>query len=113
MSFGGVGNFDRTCWSAITLSPAIVAQNTTAEQTFTVMGLKSTDTVISINKPTTQAGLGIVGYRVSADNTLAITFSNNTSSGITPTASQVYYILFGRPEKALNGPDAVTNAAIF
>ncbi|CAN5949961.1 unnamed protein product [Sphagnum jensenii] len=66
------------------------AANTTAEQTFTANGLLSTDTVMAINKPTTQAGLGIVGFRVSAANTFAITFINATGSPITPTASQTY-----------------------
>jgi hypothetical protein len=75
-----------------TLSPTIVAANTTAEQTFTVSGLTTADT-LSCNKPTAQAGLGIVGLRVSAADTLAITFSNNTGAGITPTASQVYRIV--------------------
>lgn len=80
-----------------TLSPAIVAANTTAEQTFTISGLvASTDTVIGVSKPTAQAGLGIVGWRVSADNTIAITFSNNTGSGITPTASQSYTAIIYR-----------------
>jgi len=72
------------------LSPAIVAANTTAEQTFTVTGLESGDTIITVNKPTAQAGLGIAGFRVSAANTLAITFSNNTAAGITPTAAELY-----------------------
>lgn len=76
-----------------TLSPAIVAANTTAEQTFTVTGLTTADTICAVNKPTAQAGLGIVGMRVSAADTLAITFSNNTGAGITPTASQVYRIV--------------------
>lgn len=81
----------------ITLSPALVAANTTAEQTFTCTGLVlSTDTVIGVSKPTAQAGLGIVGWRVSADNTVAITFSNNTGSGITPTASQTYTVFAHR-----------------
>jgi len=75
-----------------TLSPALVAANTTAEQTFTVPGLMTTD-VVFVNKPTAQAGLGIVGARVSALNTLAITFSNNTGVGITPTATQVYSVV--------------------
>src|SRR5712691_6459698 len=66
---------------AQSLSPALVAANTTAEQTFTVTGLAVGDVVISVNKPTAQAGLGIVGWRVSAANTLAITFSNNTAAG--------------------------------
>lgn len=78
---------------APTLSPAQVGINTTAEQTFTVTGLEAGDMVLSVNKPTAQAGLGIVGWRVSAANTLAITFSNNTGTAITPTASEVYKIV--------------------
>lgn len=76
---------------APTLSPASVAANTTAEQTFTVTGLAATSLVI-VNKPTAQAGLGIAGVRVSAANTLAINFSNDTSGSITPTASEVYQV---------------------
>lgn len=91
------GNIQYSTLLQTTLSPAQVAANTTAEQTFTVAGLQSTDIPISVIKPTAQAGLGIVGFRVSANNTLAITFSNNTGAGITPTASQVYKILIARP----------------
>jgi hypothetical protein len=80
-----------------TLSPAEVAANTTAEQTFTVTGLKAGDAVF-VNKPTSQAGLGIAGVRVSAANTLAINFVNATGTPITPTASQSYLIVVARPE---------------
>ena len=73
------------------LTPAQVAANTTAEQTFTVTGLAVGD-VVFVNKPTAQAGLGIVGARVSAANTLAITFVNATASPITPTAAETYRI---------------------
>lgn len=73
------------------LSPAAVAPNTSAEQTFTVSGLPSGTPVI-VNKPTAQNGLSIGGARVSAANTLAITFVNNTASTITPTASEAYTI---------------------
>lgn len=76
----------------VEISPAAVAANTTAEQTFTVTGLLTTD-VVSVNKPTAQAGLGIVGARVSAADTLAITFSNNTGAAITPTAAETYKII--------------------
>jgi len=81
---------------AVTLSPSQVSANTTAEQTFTVPGLQTTD-MVSVQKPTAQAGLGIVGARVSAPNTLAITFVNVTESGITPTASQTYIVRVTRP----------------
>lgn len=80
-----------------TLSPALVAPNTTAEQTFTVSGVAlATDECISVVKPTAQAGLGIVGWRVTADNTVAITFSNNTGVNITPTAAQTYSFFIWR-----------------
>lgn len=82
---------------SITISPALVAANTTAEQTFTCTGLvSSTDTIIGVSKPTAQAGLGIVGWRCSADNTVAITYSNNTGGNITPTASQTYTVFAHR-----------------
>ena len=74
------------------LSPVAVAANTTAEQTFEVPGVRLDDIVLSVNKPTAQVGLGIVGYRVSADATIGITFSNNTGSSITPTASEAYLV---------------------
>jgi hypothetical protein len=80
-----------------TLSPALVAANTSAQQTFTVPGLQLGD-YVNVNKPTAQAGLAIVGVRVSAADTLAITFGNFTASGITPTASEVYTIFWARPD---------------
>lgn len=81
----------------ITLTPAEVAADTTAEQTFTCTGLVvATDTIIGVSKPTAQAGLGIVGWRVTANNTIGITFSNNTVAGITPTAAQDYTVFAHR-----------------
>lgn len=90
------GNLQYDTLLGVTLSPAQVAINTTAEQTFTVPGLRTTD-IVTVQKPTAQAGLGIVGARVSAANTLAITFSNNTGGAITPTAAQLYKVRVTRP----------------
>lgn len=73
------------------LTPVAVAANTTAEQGFTVTGLISS-TPVWVNKPSTQAGLGILGCRVSATDTLAITFANCTSTTITPTAAETYLV---------------------
>jgi hypothetical protein len=88
----------------IVLSPVAVAQQTTAEQTFTVTGLLPADSlqpgdqILQITKPTAQAGLGIVGWRVSAADTLAITFINAPAGGnITPTALETYQIVVFRP----------------
>lgn len=90
--------FDPSRIIQVTLSPVAVAQNTTAEQTFTIKGLQVGDVPLTVNKPTAQAGLGIVGFRVSAANTLAVTFSNNTGGSITPTASEKYLIAIARPD---------------
>ncbi len=80
-----------------TLSPAAVGVNTAAEQTVSVTGLATDDVIVGVSKPTTQAGLGIVGARVSAANVLALTFGNFTATTITPTASEVYSVFVVSP----------------
>lgn len=76
---------------SLTLTPAQISANTTEEEAFTVTGLKTADLVL-VNKPSHQAGLGIVNCRVSAADTLAITFMNTTGSAITPT-SEAYIVV--------------------
>ena len=95
-----LGNIPKQSVISVTLSPAAVSANTTAEQTFTVNGLLPGDMVV-VTKPTSQAGLGLVNYRVSAANTLAITFSNNTGGSITPTTNEVYLVLVSRPDRTV------------
>lgn len=88
---GGVAQYLPRAYD-VTISPAQVAANTTAEQTFTVAGLTTSDHV-TVNKPTHQNGLGVVGVRVTAADTLGISFSNVTAAPITPTASQTYKVV--------------------
>ena len=73
-----------------TLTPASVAANTTAEQTFVVPGVVA-GSMVAVNKPSAQTGLGISGVRVSSANNIAITYVNVTATTITP-ASEVYTI---------------------
>lgn len=98
-----VGNVWKDAVFSVTLSPLSVANATSAEQTFTVTNLVLGDFVY-VNKPTTQAGLGIVGSRVSANNVLAITFMNATAATITPTASQAYTVFVARPQPNWTNP---------
>lgn len=90
-------------WCVFTqsLNVASVAANTSAEQDFTVSGLKTTDLVF-VTKPALSAGLVIGNARVSADDTLSITFGNLTGSAIDP-AAETYTIAVLRPEKTLTG----------
>ena len=83
----------------ITISPAAVAPSTTAEQTFAVTGLQVGQVAI-VNKAAVQAGLDVVGSRVSANNQLAISFINVTTGTLTPTAAEAYTVV------SLGGIDA-------
>lgn len=74
---------------AVTVTAVSVAPNTTAEQTFTVTGV-TTGQAVAVQKPTVNAGISIVGTRVSAADTVGITFANDTAATITPTATQTY-----------------------
>jgi hypothetical protein len=89
----------------VTLSPPSIAANTIAEATFTVTGL-TTDQLTYVVKPSEQLGLGIVGSRVVSNNTLGISFINNLTTAITPTASEVYSLV------ALNGLFATNNMMV-
>ena len=73
------------------INPTTVNANTTSEQTFTVKGLSTTD-IVYVNKPSHQAGLALTGCRVSAKDTIALTFMNTTGSGIDPS-SETYTIV--------------------
>ena len=76
-----------------------VGANTSAEYVATVQtGTGATMLVASgdllfVNKPTSQAGLGVGNVRVSASNTVGITFSNATSASITPSSAEVYGVV--------------------
>lgn len=89
------GNLKGQWVISVTLSPASVAPNTTAEQTFTCTGVALGD-MVDISKPTTQGGLGIVNTRVSATNVVAIAFGNLTGATITPTPNELYYVQISR-----------------
>lgn len=82
----------------VTIDPASVATITTAEQTFTVNGLRVGD-VVYVNKPTNTTGVGVVNARVSAANTLALTFVNPTAGGV-DAASETWTVIWFRPDYA-------------
>jgi hypothetical protein len=63
------------------LTPALVSAGAPAEQTFTVTGLATSDT-ISVNAP----AMAIFSARVSAADTLALTFFPPAAGSYTPPA---------------------------
>lgn len=87
--------------STITITPASVASKTTAEQLFTVTGIRAGELLI-VNKPTTDVGLDVVGCRVAGNNQIGITFANFTAAVLTPTATQSYTV------QSIGGVDAMS-----
>lgn len=96
IKLGAVGSTTITGLGKISqsLTPVSVATTATAEQTFTVPGLRVGDQV-SLSPPGINPGVAPVCARVSANNTLAVTFINSTAGALVPTAG-VYQISFVR-----------------
>ena len=94
------GNAISTFYIQPSLTPAAVAANITAAQTFTVAGLETTDHVLVSCAAAQTAGIFIADARVSAANTLSVQFGNCTAGSLTPTAG-AYYIDIVRIEGPL------------
>lgn len=80
---------------------AQIATITATEITFSglLTGILAGDVILSVSKPTAQAGLGIAGWRndPTVNDKFYVTFVNPTAAGITPTASETYLITVARP----------------
>jgi len=79
------GNVAGVYLISASLTPSSVLAVTAPTQTFTVSGLKTGDHVV-VNPPAQLAGVSVAAARVSAADTLAITFVNPTAGALTPTA---------------------------
>lgn len=83
----------KVAYYTATVTPASVAANVCAEQTFTVTGLTTSD-VVFINPVATGNATSAGQARVSAANTIAITYCNPTAGGLTPGAGTLKVIAF-------------------
>lgn len=91
------GNIQGTFLLSVSLTPTSVNSATAAEQTFTVPGILVGDQISGISFQAAYNSLvDFVNYRVSANNTLAITFVNGTAGSLTPP-SGTYLIEVNRP----------------
>lgn len=98
----GAGSGVVTGWASFqtALLGAGVANITSTETGLTIQqgtttsarNLLTAGDMIYLNKPTSQAGLGVGNVRVSASNVIGVTLSNATAATITPTTNEVYRI---------------------
>jgi len=75
-----------------------IAANTTGVATATIDNVGTEDAVF-VNKPSHEAGLGIVNARVSAANTVEIT-AMNTTAGAINEVSETFNVLIVRGSKS-------------
>lgn len=75
----------------LTITPALTATIVAAEQTFTCTGL-STDDAVFVSPPGVTASLGLASARVTAADTIGITWVNPTAGSLTAPAG-VYKVI--------------------
>lgn len=91
------GNIQDEKLFAISITPAQVLANTTAEQTFTVLGVSVGDYINLGSAVAQTTGIVVGSVRVTAPNTISIQFANITAGALTPVAG-TYGVIWGSPE---------------
>lgn len=79
------------------VDPASVAANVSAEQDFTITGLKAGDIPLHLGQPVAMATLQVVPVRVDADDTLTVKATNPTAGAIDIAAGQTVTVTCLRP----------------
>jgi hypothetical protein len=74
----------------------VTVTNTTQESTVTVPGVRLGD-FVTVCKPSHSTGIGIVNARVSAADTVAITYGNFTGAAVNPAAENYLFCII-RPD---------------
>lgn len=74
------------------ITPGSVPANSTSEQAFTVLGVASTDQVRAV-KPTHTVGIILGNCRVSAKDTVQLTFGNLTAGAVVPPAETYIFVV--------------------
>jgi trimeric autotransporter adhesin len=103
MSFSMIsGNVQAMGVLTLRLDPPSLAVGSVGESTYTVPGLRTGDFVFINPSASLAGGLGIIAARVSASDTLALRFSNDTAGAINPP-EQTFTLLVVRPGGAASG----------
>lgn len=94
---------------SVSLTPASVAANTSAEQAFTVTSGNNSSTLnagltpdtqdlVMVNGPSTGNATFYAGFRINSSGQLVIRFGNPTAGALTPAAG-TFLVFIARPTK--------------
>jgi hypothetical protein len=78
-----------------------------ADSAITIPGVRAGDIVLVASKPTQTAGLGVVGARVSGDNTVIVSFVNPTAGAI-DAGAELWTFVIGTPDPGMLPSTVVT-----
>jgi hypothetical protein len=80
--------------ATITTPGTSITSSSTSQVAIPLTGVASPDSVVGIQKPTTQSGLVIGGALISAttSNNIYVQFGNVSASGVTPTGAEIYVV---------------------
>ncbi len=92
------GNVQSAWLLSLTLTPVAVAATTAAQQTFTINGLLLGDYISALQySGALTSQVTDVNAWVSANNTLAVTFSNTTAGSLTPPSGTYSFLVIRAP----------------
>lgn len=96
------GNVQATFILSVALTPVATAGLTTAEQSFTILGLQVNDQISGVNFLGALTGfVDIVNFRTISNNTLGIAFANTNAGSQTFPAGN-FYVEVNRPYPGLS-----------
>jgi hypothetical protein len=78
----------------LTLNPASVAANVSANQSFTVNEGLTTEDFVMLRMPSLVADLAFCNEHISANGTLTVRFTNTTGSAIDDASQTAYLLVF-------------------
>lgn len=78
---------------SVSVTPSAVATIATAEQTVTVAGVRPGDLVVIVDSPARTNSVLWANARVSANDTIAITYVNPTAGSLTPPAGTYKFLI--------------------
>jgi len=84
---------------SFTFNPASIAASTTVVQTTTITGLKTDDIILRVIKPSHTVGIAVNDGRVTATDTLGITYTNASTGVIDPTEEN-YIVIYIKNSRA-------------
>jgi len=77
-----------------TINPASVSASVISEEAFTVTGVRTDDHILSVTHgDIVGTGIGVLDVRISAANTIAITFSNDATGSVNIASSTWEFLI--------------------